>query len=304
MIGPVDVPVTTPEIRTSPKKARTPQAKTQAFWDAIAAIAAEYRQPMTVRQVFYQCVSRGVVEKTELNYKRVAAATVQMRLAGELPYQKIADGSRTRRTVSAYDSLRELFEESRDIFRRDLWRDQSLHVELWCEKDALSGVLQPVCEQYQVPYVATRGFPSLSLRYESARAMIDGKKPTVVLYLGDHDASGQSISNNLEPELRQHGANVHVSRVALSPSQVEEWSLPTRPGKKTDSRQAGFAEQFGEASVEIDALRPDVLIDLVEQAIVAHIDPLAWERLQVIEAAEQETLDAYTKSLLSLEEVD
>lgn len=289
-------------VRTSPKKARTPQYKTRVLWDAILAIAGAYDQPMTVRQIFYQCVSRGVIPKTEQAYKRIADATVQLRLSGELPYQKIADGTRTRRTVNSYDSLSEVLEETRHTFRRNLWRDQDHHVEVWCEKDALSGVLLPVCQYYQVPFVACRGFPSLSLRYESASEMIRSGKPATVLYLGDHDASGQSISDNLEAELRHHGADVTVERIALNPDQVRHWNLPTRPGKASDSRQQAFARRFGDASVELDALAPNVLTTIVEDAVVDYIDADAWRSLQMTEAVQQQSLNDYLDQWHNLEE--
>ncbi len=60
------------EIRTSPKNPRGPQRRTLALRDAILAVAAEYDR-MSVRQLFYQLVARGHIDKTENQYKRVAA---------------------------------------------------------------------------------------------------------------------------------------------------------------------------------------------------------------------------------------
>lgn len=278
------------EVRTSPKKSRKPQTRTLALWQAIAKVAAEYDR-MSVRQLYYQLVSRGAVEKTEAAYKRVCDAAVQMRLDGTLDYRKVTDGHRSRRIVDAYDGLQGALQDAADFYRRNYWRDQPVHVEVWSEKDALSGVIQPTCDDYGVPYVATRGFPSVTLLYESAQAIKETGKPAVIFYFGDHDASGQGISDGLERNLRHFDVDVTVHRMALNPDQVASFRLPTRPGKWTDSRQAGFAARFGDASVELDALPPDVLVRLVQLAITSAItDVEAWERVRDIEALEAKTL--------------
>ncbi len=244
---------------------------------------------MSIRQLYYQLVARRVIEKTEQSYKRVCDAAVQLRLSGDLPYGMIADGHRTRRGVYQHGGLRAALDNAQEIYRRNYWLDQSAHVEVWCEKDALSGVIQPVCEQYGVTYVATRGFPSVTLLYESAVSLVAIGKPACIFYFGDHDASGRAISGNLEADLRQHGADVTVQRVALNPDQIAAYGLPTRPGKWTDSRHAAFAARYGDACVELDALPPDTLTDLVHEQIITMIDRAAWERAQAIEAMERET---------------
>lgn len=243
-----------------------------------------------MRQLFYQLVARRVIDKTEQTYKRVCDTAVQLRLAGELPYGKIADGHRTRRAVYQHGGLQEALENAFDLYRRNYWLDQARHIEVWCEKDALSGVILPVCETYGVTYVATRGFPSLTLIYESAMTIVGIGKPAVIFYFGDHDASGRAISTNLETDLRGHGAEVTVERLALNPDLIAAYQLPTRPGKWTDSRHARFAAAYGDACVELDALPPDVLTTLVEQCIVTGIDREAWMRVRAVEAMERETL--------------
>jgi hypothetical protein len=147
-----------------------------------------------------------------------------------------------------------------------------------------------VCDGYGVPYVATRGFRSVTLHYESAQAIMAADKPAIIFYFGDHDASGQSISDGVECGLRQHGAAVTVRRVALNPAQISVYGLQTRPGKWTDSRQVGFAARLGDASVELDALPPDALTGLVERSIEDVIDAAAWQRLAEVEALERRTL--------------
>lgn len=285
--------MTESHIRTSPKKARKPQRRSLELREAIAAIAAEYER-MSVRQLFYQLVARGAIDKTEQAYKRVCDASGQMRLDGSLDYRKIVDGHRTRRQTFAHAGLADALETAHLMYRRNYWLDQPIQIEVWCEKDALSGVIHPVCDRYGVTYVATRGFPSITLRYESAMALAESGKPAHIFYFGDHDASGQQISANLEEELRLHGADITVERIALNPNQVRAYGLPTRPGKRSDSRHAAFVSQFGNAAVELDALPPDVLTDLVEQCILSRIDREAWYQTASIEQLERMTLESLT----------
>jgi hypothetical protein len=277
------------EIRTSPKKWRTPNANTRQLWDAILEVMDEYDR-MSVRQLFYQLVSRGHIDKTEHGYKRVCDATVQIRLAGELPYHKVVDGHRERRRTFAHNGLHQALESAADMYRRNYWITQPRHIEVWSEKDALSGVIFPICEHYGVTYVAARGFPSLSIRYQSSKEFLRIGKPVTVFYFGDHDASGRKISDNLQEELAQFGADVTVVRMALEPQQIRDYRLPTRPGKRSDSRHAEFASRYGDASVELDALPPDVLTSLVENAILSEIDLDAWKRMHEVEQLERRTL--------------
>ncbi len=244
---------------------------------------------MSVRQLYYQLVSRGVIPKTEAAYKRVCDVSAQMRIAGVLPYHKIAYGHRVRRSAFAHGGLSEALEAAHNVYRRDYWLGQPRHVEVWSEKTRSPASFNR-CEQYGVTYVATRGFPSITLRYESAIALTRIGKPATVYYFGDHDASGQAISANLEDELRMHGVDVTVRRMALNPDQVRRYALPTLPGKRSDSQHAAFARTFGDASVELDALPPDILTGLVTAAIESEIDVDAWHAAMEVELLERRTL--------------
>lgn len=288
------------ETRTSPKKkGRTPNRRTIALVAAIMAIADEYDR-MTIRQLYYQLVSRGVIEKTEQAYKRVCDVSANMRVRGDLPYGKIADGSRQRRRASQWRSARDLMESAVGQYRKDYWLHQPEHIEVWCEKDALSGVLLPLCDQWGVHYVAARGNPSITLIYESAIDMFDHEQPDTIVYVGDHDASGRGISDRLEEQFAMHEIDVVVERVAVNPDQIAAYGLPTRPGKKSDSQQAKFAAEFGDASVEVDALPPNVLTDIVTQAITSRIDWEKWIADARSEEVERASLDGFMENLTAL----
>ena len=168
-----------------------------------------------------------------------------------------------------------------------------MNVEIWCEKEALLGVIAPVCDEYGVTFVAAKGFDSESLAYESAQELRELGKPTHVYYFGDHDPSGWWIANKLEQRIRDFGADVRVRHMAVHPFQVEDWGLPTRQAKKSDSRLRGFLQRFGSDScTELDAVPPNVLQGYVRHCIEAEIDQEAWARVRMGEEAERITLES------------
>ena len=278
-----------PNVVARHKKVHKPQAKTLSLWAAIRDVAAEYAV-MTVRQLYYQMEVRGYVRKDDADYDRVQRACLQMRRQGVLSYDKIVDSSRERRTIYQYSGLRQALEEAHQTYRRNYWLDQPVHVEIWCEKDALTSIMNPTCQAYGVAFQALHGFDSESFAYESAKDIMAIGKPAHIYYFGDHDPSGWWIKRNLEPQLRGFGADAHVAHVGVSPEQVAAWGLPTRHAKRSDSRCQGFIEYFGSDScTEVDAIAPNVLQQLIRECINEHVEHDAWQRAQQIEAMERET---------------
>lgn len=282
--------------RSSPtKRHRRSAAAIEAITSAIyQTVAAD--QPMTVRQVFYRLVSEGVIPKTEAEYKQTVCRLLGiMRKRDELPYDWIADNTRWMRKPRTYDSLKSMLTLTQDTYRRALWNDQDAYVEVWCEKDALAGVLLDSTSPWDVPLMVTRGFSSLSYLYDAAQVLKEKDKPCHLYYFGDHDPSGVSIPVNAEQQLRKLApdADIHFERVAVNEWQIEEWSLPTRPTKRTDSRSKSFKGE----SVELDAIPAGKLRELCESCIVRHIDDDALERTERIEEAERETLRRISKRL-------
>ena len=275
--------------RTSPiKRKRRTREEIECLKSSLYAILEE-DPPMTVRQCFYQAVSRGLIDKTEAEYKNVICRHLKdMRLAKQLPWGWIADNTRWMRKPQSFSSLQSAIESTARTYRRALWDSQDVRVEVWLEKDALSGVLYRETGQWDVPLMVTRGYPSLSFLYGAAEAIEYSEKPTFIYYFGDHDPSGRDISRNVEERLREFAPDteIHFERVAVEPWQIEEWELPTRPTKLTDSR----SKHFKGDSVEVDAIAPGQLRELVSECIQDHIDTRALEVVQVAEQSERQAL--------------
>lgn len=255
---------------------------------AIVDVLSEI-QPATVRQVYYQLVGRGVIAKTEAEYKStVVRLLTVMRREQEIPFGWIADNTRWMRKPPSFSSLGDMLVESQRLYRRALWDNQDAYVEIWLEKDALSGVLYEETAQFDVPLMVTRGYPSISYLYEAAEAVSECGKPAFLYYFGDYDPSGCDITRAVEAGIREFApsAELHFQRVAVTREQIDEWKLPTRPTKTSDSR----SRQFDGESVEVDAVPPATLRALVRGCIERHIDRWRLMQMRRVEAQERETL--------------
>jgi hypothetical protein len=246
--------------------------------------------PMTVRQVFYQLVGLGLVGKSENEYHNVVVRLLaRLRLDGDMPWSWITDGTRWMHKSVRYGGVEEALEATKRHYRRDYWRELDDYVEVWLEKDALAGVLYRVTDEWGVPLMVTRGFASLSYVHNAAETIDRVGKPTYIYYFGDYDPSGVEIDRNLERRLREFAphSEIHFERVAVRREQIEEYELPTRPTKRGANHGRGLHE--GE-SVEVDALPPATLLDLVRGAIERHVDPARVAVLEAAEASEREFL--------------
>jgi len=281
---------------TSPiKRARRTGAAMEDIRVGIERVVAD-EQPCTLRQIFYRLVAGGVVAKTEREYLTIARLLVEMRREGRIPFSAIADSTRWMRKPRTWSSLEAALRQTKHTYRRSLWNDQSVYVEVWCEKDALAGVLVDATEKWDVPLMVSRGFASVTFLHSAAKAIEAAGKPAYLYYFGDHDPSGLVIPRKIEQTLREYApcAEIHFERVAVLPAQILEWSLPTRPTKRAGNTHA---KRFAGESVEVDAIPPRQLRALCDRCITQHIDQAAYQATLRVEKAERETLDALVRGL-------
>jgi hypothetical protein len=280
------------------KRKRRTAAEIGELKDLIIEILEENR-PMTIRQLFYQLAAvHQVIEKTEREYENVAVRmTGQLRMDGEIPFEWIADNTRWMRKPKTYSDLEGALDWTRSTYRKALWGEQGVRVEIWCEKDALAGILLEETAAWDVPLMVSRGFSSTSFLASAVQEIISQGDTAYLYYFGDHDPSGVAIDKAIRNKLREIGTlyrrqshvvpEIHFKRVSVTEEQIEEWSLPTRPTKKSDSRSGTFRGD----SVELDAVPKDKLLGLVEDCIVGHIDGDTWNAARDVEKAERETLE-------------
>jgi hypothetical protein len=269
------------------KRVRATKAEVEERREALLTIIDDGK-PMTVRQVFYQATVHGIVEKLESGYAKVQVDLTKMRRDGSLPYDWLADNTRWQRKPRTFDSVEDALKETAAFYRKNLWRDADCYVEIWLEKDALAGVIYPITEMYDVPLMVARGYASLSFLYSAAEYINELSVPAYIYHLGDFDPSGVNAGEKIEETLRELApdAEIYFERIAVTPEQIDEWDLPTRPTKASDTR----SKNFGGISVELDAIDPNVLRDLVQETIERHLPPDQFEILKTAEESEREII--------------
>jgi hypothetical protein len=244
--------------------------------------------PLTVRNAYYLAVTKGLIEKTQAEYKAVGRLLVAARREGTIPWDWIVDGSRMMRKPATHRNLRSFLELSQETYRRAVWLNQKVDVEIWCESNSIAGVLYSVTSQWDVPLMPCGGYPSATFLFEAGSQLATTTWPNHIFYFGDFDPSGKDITRHVEKELRGFApdAEIHFEAMAVTEEQIHKWKLPSSPVKTTDSRSKGFKGQ----SVEIESIEPEKLRDLCEGCITEHIDDHAFKQLQIAEAAERTTL--------------
>jgi hypothetical protein len=253
--------------------------------DIANVIIAEYQEQgftLTLRQLYYQFVSRDIIPNKQTEYKRLGSVINDARLAGLIDWDAIEDRTRNLRAHPSWDSPASVMRAVADQYQEDPWIRQENMVEVWIEKDALVGVIEPVCNRWRVPYFACRGYSSQSEQYRAGKRFKNaqrlGQKP-IVLHLGDHDPSGMDMTRDNEERLSMFArCGVEVRRLALNWDQIQTYNPPPNPAKETDSRSEGYIAEFGHSSWELDALSPTIIDALVDKEISGLVDDHAWER--------------------------
>jgi hypothetical protein len=263
-------------------------AKTTALIEAPKEVLAEHR-PMTVRQVFYALVSRQVIENTRSQYQAVSNALVDARKEGLIRWEWIEDRLRRPREVAMWSGLADFADTAVAWYRRDVWTTQSGYVEVWLEKDALSGIFEDVLEPYGVTLNVGRGYDGWDSIRNAATRYHDGAGVTV-LYFGDFDPSGEDMVRSLRERLAHFGGHPDLIKSGLTAGDVDRYNLPPDFTKRSDSRRAAFVAKHGDVAVELDALPIDVLRRRLEDDVRARVDVKALARVRIVETRERKRL--------------
>jgi hypothetical protein len=281
------------QIRSSSKKVR---GRSRKSIDLIAAMyaAAETAQPITGRGIGYKLFSQGLIPSMDKpSMQGVYRLLKEAREDGTIPWEWIVDETRALEKVSTWEDPEAFVETVHRAYRRDFWAHQPCRVEVWSEKGTVRGVLQPTLDEYGVGFRVMHGFSSATTVNDVAQ---DGDgRPLIVLYVGDYDPSGMFMSEKDLPERldRYGGDHIELRRIALRKRDCT--ALGDRPSfraaeKRSDPRYPWFVKRYGQRCWELDAMDPNALRARVDQEIRANIEPKAWERCAIVDAAERESL--------------
>jgi hypothetical protein len=232
---------------------------------------------LTLRQLYYQFVARGLMENDQRNYKRLGSLLSKARLAGLVNWNALEDRTRSLKGWrGGYSDVASYMSGVDDGYFVDIWEGQPNYVEVWVEKEALVGVVERTCNRYRAQYFSCRGYSSQSEQYVAGKRFERQRRAgrrCHVLHLGDHDPSGMDMTRDNQDRLAMFSANsVEVKRLALNMDQVEELNPPPNPAKETDSRSGWYIDRYGESSWELDALDPSYINNLIEKEMKILVD--------------------------------
>ena len=262
---------------------------------------------LTLRQLYYQLVARDIIPNNVKQYNSLGGLVNNARLAGMIDWKQIEDRTRKPESLTHWNDPADIVTAAARTYHKNHWVGQKYYIELWSEKDAISNILQPVCETWDITFMANRGYSSASAMYEASKRFIKELgtgKEIIVLYFGDHDPSGL----DMDRDVRQRQALMifgeenkllsfeNFTRVALTWDQIEEYDPPPNPAKETDSRHESYTLEHGSNGWELDALEPKVLAALAEESIRKYLDEKKYWAVrdeQNIEAAKIAELIKY-----------
>lgn len=234
---------------------------------------------LTLRQLFYQFVSKALIPNTEKSYKRLGGIINDGRLAGMISWEAIEDRTRELRGNPSWNNPGEIIESCIWSYHLNMWENQSTHIEVWVEKDALLGVIETACDPLDVDYFSCRGYVSQSEMWKASQRLKwkEEKKETIIFHLGDHDPSGIDMTRDIQDRLKEFGSDVEVKRIALTMTQIKKFKPPPNPAKITDSRATGYIKKYGNKSWELDALEPSYITKLIGSSVAPYVDKTLWK---------------------------
>lgn len=260
---------------------------------------------VTLRQLYYQLVARGIIPNLDKEYHKLSGILTDARYCGLADWDAIEDRIRIPHRHPEFDSVLELVEVAQNSYRLDRWKDQEYYIELFTEKDAISSVLKPIADEWHIYLNVNRGYSSATAMYDASQRFIEynkigdlnPKKECILLYLGDHDPSGLDMVRDIEDRLIEFGCEIKVIPIALTMDQVKQYNPPPNPAKITDSRAKNYIAKYGRVSWEVDALPPDVMIDLVNSKIKEHVDEEKMELVKKQEKEDMKQLEEFAETL-------
>lgn len=254
-------------------------------------IATEYKRQgynLTLRQLYYQFISKDFFPNSEQSYNRLGSIINDARLHGLIDWDHIEDRGREAHGIGWLGHEAPTFDTQIAMLQYrhalDLWKDQDRRVEIWVEKQALEEVAEKAASGYRIGYFACKGYVSQSEMWSAGQRMIEaideGQTP-LILHLGDHDPSGIDMTRDIEERLSMFaGEGIEVRRLALNMPQIRELNPPPNPAKITDSRARGYIQKFGPKSWELDAIAPDRLVEIIQDEIKRELDFTAFNAVR------------------------
>lgn len=268
-----------------------------------AAIVRGYKSGVTLRQLFYRLVAAEMLPNTQQAYSSLSSKSAEARRAGTFP--ALMDRGRDIDRPNLWTSAADAANWVAEMYMEDRSATQDVNIYVAVEKNALRTQLFQWFAPLGLPIIALGGYPSQTLAdevYEDTNEGHRAGKPSILIYGGDFDADGEDIERDF---ISRAGCFEETIRVALTPTQIEEFQLPPQPGKWTSSRAKGFAYKYEDlfldvygidiVQIELDALPPEELRRIYLEEIEKHFDRDKWNEVVLHEKKEEEKVMAFAR---------
>jgi len=274
--------------------------KNLARLEIINSVIEEYQEQgykLTLRQLYYQLVSRNIIANIDTEYGALSRLLTKGRMGGIVDWDAIED--RTRQPYIPYwvENIPDAINDTVKSYRLNRQEGQENYIEVWCEKDAISNVLKRVIRYYHIHLMVNRGYSSCSAMYDAYnRIVCHVDQRLYILYLGDHDPSGLDMIRDVTERLMRFGLfDIDVRHIAITKEQIEEYNPPPNPAKLSDTRATNYIAEHGNVSWEVDAIRPDVLHQIVTDNIEELVDMDLFNEMIEKEERDKEELTDFVK---------
>lgn len=268
----------------------SPSSGTLVYMDEIQDVIEQYDKlgyKLTLRQLYYQLVTKDIIPNTQAEYTKLGNVLKNARMSGRVDWDIIEDRIREAKKKPDWKDTTSFLDAVIPQYRLPRHLGQKYHVELWCEKDALSSILLPITREYHINLMVNRGYSSASAMFESSKRLLEahhkyGQTP-VIIYLGDHDPSGLDMDRDIKERLKEFQTPVSFARIGLTKNQINKYNPPPNPAKFKDPRATDYIRKHGRVSWEVDALPPNILDELVRDSIEELLDMSKYEAIKEME---------------------
>lgn len=277
--------------------------KSLILLDYILEIIEEYSNQnikLTLRQLYYQLVSRDYIINKQSEYSKLSKLVTDARYCGIIDWDAIEDRIRMPRIHSEFENIIDLIRCAKASYRLDRWKEQKYYIELFTEKDALTSILLPIANKWHIHFNVNRGYSSATATYDTSKRFLNASengKELILLYLGDHDPSGLDMVRDIRERLLEFGVPIEVEHIALTSEQIKKYNPPPNPAKFSDPRAKMYISKYGKTSWEVDALKPEVMIKLVNQSIEQYVDIDLMQEIVTKEKSDIKKLEKYVEKL-------
>lgn len=283
-------------------------ADSKTLLEEIKKVISEYTTRLTVRQIYYQIVSKHLVQNVLSQYQKISKILVEARHNGEVDWEAIEDRTRNAKGGDEeeespddhFENAKNYLKNCWEYYRLPMWKNQPKYLEVWYEKQALEGLFDAITKRYNVVQLAIRGYSSHTMGYELQQRLdgIDPDREIHIVYFGDLDPSGMDIYRFIQDLTERFGLKIKFERIAITPDQIKKYNIPPMIAKKSDSRYSGFVANYGTDVVELDALRPDVLQKLIQESITSRFDYNIYKEVLAEQEENREVIKQKIKELL------